>query len=139
MYRGLNGVELGFVVSMDTLERVLTQMSSPSRLWWIQTDREDAVPHEAVVVSCGHPSLESPINTVGVSLPVLNDDEMHGLKYPVVLIEPSAWSLENPEVYRRAHLFRADFDYLFRELFDGVLDSLISERVLGWDDSNSSI
>jgi hypothetical protein len=70
----LDQVDLGFVVSLETLRKVLKSMSINGRKWWIAGDPNDAIETHSVTIGHGDPGFHDRLNTLYFRVPVLNEE-----------------------------------------------------------------
>jgi hypothetical protein len=70
----LDQVDLGFVVSLETLRKVLKSMSINGRKWWIAGDPNDAIETHSVTIGHGAPGFHDRLNTLYFRVPVLNEE-----------------------------------------------------------------
>ena len=91
----LDGVELGFVVSLETLREVLKSMSVNGRKWWIASDPSDAIDTHTVTVGHGDPGCDDRLNTLYFQVPVLNERMPTAGTYKSTLVFD--WTVVLPE------------------------------------------
>jgi hypothetical protein len=96
----LDGVELGFVVSLETLREVLKSMSVNGRKWWITSDPSDAIDTQTVTIGHGDPGCDDRLNTLYFQVPVLNErTPMAGTDKLTLMFDWTVVSPEQPGFY----------------------------------------
>jgi hypothetical protein len=96
----LTDVELGFVVNLKTLRRVLCSLSIHGRRWWVASDPRDAIDMGGILVGHGDPCCVDRLNTVLFKIPILTDlMPRAGVDSLVFLMAPSAISTTDPGYY----------------------------------------
>jgi hypothetical protein len=93
-------VELGMVVNVRTLRKVLKQMSIDGRRWWIASDPQDAAETGSITIVHGDPRCEDRLNTLYFRIPVISEEiPWAGTDGLVLLLDPSYVSAEEPGFY----------------------------------------
>jgi hypothetical protein len=93
-------VEVGFIVNLETLRKVLQGLSVGGRRWWIACDPLDALDRQALTVGHGDPGCKDRLNTLYYNFPVLNCDKpLAGPDRLVVCVDSSVISAEQPGLY----------------------------------------
>jgi hypothetical protein len=96
----LDEVDLGFVVSLETLREVLKSMSVNGRKWWIASDPSDAIETHSVTIGHGDPGCHDRLNTLYFRVPVLNEETpMAGTDKLRLMLDSSVISAEQPGLY----------------------------------------
>lgn len=96
----LDEVDLGFVVNIRTLRKVLAGLSGDGRTWWLASDPADAIERGYVTIGHGDPLCEDRLNTLYYRVPVLNEEQpLGGADRTVVLLESSVISAEQRGLY----------------------------------------
>jgi hypothetical protein len=96
----LDEVDLGFVVSLETLREVLKSMSVNGRKWWIASDPSDAIETHSVTIGHGDPGCHDRLNTLYFRVPVLNEETpMAGTDQLRLMLDSSVISAEQPGLY----------------------------------------
>jgi hypothetical protein len=96
----LDEVELGFVVSLETLREVLKSMSVRGRTWWIASDPVDAMQTHTVTIGHGDPGCHDLLNTLYYRVPVLNEEmPPAGSNQLRLMLDSSVVWAEQPGLY----------------------------------------
>jgi hypothetical protein len=96
----LDGVDLGFVVNLETLRNVLKAMSVNGRRWWIASDPSDAIDSHTITIGHGDPGCHDRLNTLYFRVPVLNEEmPMAGPNKLTLMLDSSVVSAEQPGIY----------------------------------------
>jgi hypothetical protein len=96
----LDQIDLGFVVSLETLREVLKSMSINGRKWWIASDPRDAIDTHTVTIGHGDPFCHDRLNTLYYRVPVLNDETpLAGTEKLVLMLDSSIVWAEQPGLY----------------------------------------
>ncbi len=100
MDSSLDEVDLGFVVSLETLRNVLKAMSVDGRKWWIASDPSDAIDTHTVTIGHGDPGCHDRLNTLYFRVPVLNEEmPMAGTDKLTLMLDSSVVFAEQPGIY----------------------------------------
>jgi hypothetical protein len=93
-------VEVGFVVNLGTLRRVLKGLSINGRRWWIASDPMDSLESHSLTIGHGDPGCVDRLNTLYFKVPVLNDEKpLAGTDRLILLLDCSVISAEQPGLY----------------------------------------
>jgi hypothetical protein len=96
----LDEIDLGFVVSLETLRQVLKGLSVGGRTWWIASDPSDALESHTVTIGHGDPGCVDRLNTLYFRVPVLNEERpMAGMDKLILLLDCSVASAEQSGLY----------------------------------------
>jgi len=96
----LDDVDLGFVLNIRMLRKVLAGLGSKGRAWWLASDPADAIERQYVTIGYGDPRCEDRLNTLYYRFPVLNEERpLGGTDRIVVLLDGSVISAEQPGLY----------------------------------------
>src|SRR5258708_18172399 len=113
-----DAVELGIVVNLSTLRKVLKQISIGGRRWWIASDPQDATETGSITIGHGDPHCEDRLNTLYFRIPVVsNEVPKAGTDRLVLLLDPSQVTAEESGLYiqdgRITQDCLADFSWFF--------------------------
>ncbi len=93
-------VELGLVVNLKTLRKVLKTLSINGRRWWVASDPYDVGARGYVSIGYGDPQCEDRLNTVYFRFPIVGDvTSKTSTDRLVLLIDPSTCMPEAPGFY----------------------------------------
>lgn len=96
----LDEIDLGVVVNIETLRKVLKGLSDDGRRWWIASDPSDALESGFLTIGHGDPGCIDRLNTLYYRLPVLNDEKpVAGFDKLVLLLDSSVIFAEQPGLY----------------------------------------
>jgi hypothetical protein len=96
----LENIDLGLVVSIETLREVLKKLSINGRRWWLATDPTDALENHFVTIGHGDPACMDRLNTLYYRVPVLNEERpVAGTERLVLLLDSSVISAEQAGLY----------------------------------------
>jgi hypothetical protein len=124
----LDEIDLGFVVSLETLREVLKSMSINGRKWWIASDPSDAMETHTVTVGHGDPGCRDRLNTLYFRVPVLNEDEPRaGTEKLILLLDFSVISAEQAGLYIEEGRVLKDEIADLESFFDPIQRALIAK------------
>jgi hypothetical protein len=124
----LDEVDLGFVVSLETLREVLKSMRLNGRKWWIASDPADALESHTVTVGHGDPDCHDRLNTLYFRVPVINEDEpMAGTGKLILLFDCSVISAEQAGLYIGEGRVMKDEIADLESFFDPIQRALIAK------------
>ena len=128
MYLNVDTIELGFVVSLETLREVLKGLSVNGRKWWIASDPSDALETHTVTIGHGDPGCKDRLNTLYFKVPVINDDKPTA-RYGnlILLFDCSVISAEQPGLYREGGRVWKDSLADLEAFFDPIQRALIAK------------
>jgi hypothetical protein len=93
-------IELGFVVNLKTLRKVLKTLSIDGNRWWIACDPCDAFARGYISIGHGNPHCTDRLNTLYFRVPILSSDiPTAGTDRLVLLFDPSTSVPEEPGYY----------------------------------------
>lgn len=96
----LEEIDLGVVVNLETLRKVLKDLSVDGRRWWIASDPINALESGFVTIGHGDPGCIDRLNTLYYRLPVLNDEKrVAGFDKLLLLLDVSVIFPEQPGLY----------------------------------------
>lgn len=96
----LEDIDLGVVVNIETLRRVLRDLSVDGRRWWIASDPSDALESGFLTIGHGDPGCIDRLNTLYYRLPVLNEEKpVAGFEKLVLVLDSSVIVPEQPGLY----------------------------------------
>jgi hypothetical protein len=99
-YADFDAVELGIVVNLGTLRKVLKQMSIDGRRWWIASDPQEATETGSITIGHGDPHCGDRLNTLYFRIPVVSHEiSRAGTDRLVLLFDPSLVTAEGPGFY----------------------------------------
>lgn len=107
----LEEIDLGVVVNLETLRKVLKGLSVDGRRWWIASDPINALESGFVTIGHGDPGCIDRLNTLYYRLPVLNDEKpVAGFDKLVLLLDTSVIFPEQPGLYiEDGHVMKDEF------------------------------
>jgi hypothetical protein len=124
----LDEVDLGVVVSLETLREVLKSMSVNGRKWWIASDPADALESHTVTVGHGDRGCRDRLNTLYFRVPVLNEDEpIAGTEKLILLLDCSVISAEEAGLYIEEGRVLKDEIADLESFFDPIQRALIAK------------
>jgi hypothetical protein len=127
MNTDLSELELGIVVSLNTLRDVLKKMSVGSKRWWIGSDPLDAVENGYLTIGFGDPDCFDRLNTLHFRVPVVDSDfPPNRTDRIVLLIEPTTAAGEEPGFYLKDSRLLEDPVEDFYEFYQPLERALIS-------------
>src|ERR1035441_459763 len=86
----LSELELGIVVSLNTLREVLKRLSTGGKKWWIASDPIDAIADGYITIAHGDPQCFDRLNTLHFRVPVVTSDFLPQRTDRIVLmVEPT--------------------------------------------------
>lgn len=86
----LSELELGIIVSLQTLRETLKRMSFGGTRWWIASDPIDAVGDGYITIGYGDPRCFDRLNTLHFRVPVVDSDfPPERIDRIVLIIEPT--------------------------------------------------
>jgi hypothetical protein len=135
----LDEVDLGLVVSLETLREVLKSMSIHGRRWWIASDPDDAIDTHTVTIGHGDPGCHDRLNTLYYRVPVLNEEPpMAGSHSLRLLLDSSVVLPEQPGMYFEGGRVLEDSLADLQSFFDPIQRALLvklqsSVRGQSWD------
>jgi hypothetical protein len=128
MELSLDEVDLGFVVSLETLRQVLKSMSVDGRKWWIASDPGDAIETHTVTVGHGDPGSDDRLNTLYYRVPVLNKEmPMAGTEKIVLMLDSSIVWAEQPGLYFEGGRVFEDSLADLQSFFDPIQRALLAK------------
>jgi len=124
----LDEIDLGFVVSLETLREVLRSMSINGRTWWIASDPRDAIGTHTITIGHGDPGCEDRLNTLYYRVPVLNDRmPMAGTDKLTLMLDGSVVSAEQPGIYFEDGIVLEDSLADLQSFFDPIQRALLAK------------
>lgn len=123
----LGELDLGIVVSLNTLREVLKRMSIGGKRWWIASDPLDAVEDGYLTIGYGDPACFDRLNTLHFRVPVIgNDSPPDRTDRVVLLVEPTTTTGEEPGYYLENSRMREDPVQDFCEFYQPLERALIA-------------
>lgn len=123
----LNELELGIVVSLNTLREVLKCMSFGGKRWWIASDPLDSIEDGYLTLGHGDPECFDRLNTLYFRVPVVDGDiPPERADRIVLLIEPTTATGEEPGFYLKDSRLPEDPVQDFYEFYLPLERALIS-------------
>jgi hypothetical protein len=121
-------VDLGLVVSLETLREVLKAMSINGRKWWVASDPSDAIDTRTVTIGHGDPGCHDRLNSLYFRVPVLNEKmPMAGTDQLRLMLDSSVISAEQPGLYFEGGRVLQDSLADLESFFDPIQRALIAK------------
>jgi hypothetical protein len=128
MYLNVDSIELGFVVSLETLREVLKGLSVNGRRWWIASDPADALETHDLTIGHGDPGCKDRLNTLYFKVPVINGDKpTAGYGNLILLFDCSVISAEQHGLYLEDGRVWKDSLADLESFFDPIHRALIAK------------
>jgi hypothetical protein len=100
MNSDFSSVELGFVVSLQTLREVFKGLNIEGRRFWLASDPQDAAETGLITVGHGYPRCIDRLNTLHFHLPVVgNEGSNMRTDRLILMVDPSVITQEEPCLY----------------------------------------
>ena len=123
----ISELDLGIVVSLNTLREVLKRMSIGGNRWWIASDPFDAVEDGYITIGHGDPNCFDRLNTLYFRVPVVDSDfPQQRTDRIVLLIEPTTAAGEEPGYYLENSRMREDPAEDFYNFYEPLERALIA-------------
>jgi hypothetical protein len=124
----LDEVDLGLVVSLETLRDVLKAMSDKGRKWWIASDPSDAIDTHTVTIGHGDPGCHDRLNTLYFRVPVLNEEmPMAGTDKLTLMLDSSVVWAEQLGLYFEDGRVLTDSLADLESFFDPIARALLAK------------
>jgi hypothetical protein len=128
----LDDVELGLVVSLDTLRGVLKTLSVDGRRWWVASDPHDAAETGSLTIGHGDPNCKDRLNTSYFRVPVVSSAaaDCHRVRL-VLLFDSSCVTAEEPGFHVEEGIVMRDALDDFSAFFEPIKAGLMARLQAG--------
>jgi hypothetical protein len=93
-------VQLGLVVNLTILRKILKSLSIDGRRWWLASDPQDALTTRSITIGHGDRLCTDPLNTLYFRIPVIgNETPRGGTDGLVLLFDQSTSAAGEPGYY----------------------------------------